>query len=40
VSVDAANGTVTAELAVTENGTVRRPDRVRLPITRIAVRFD
>ncbi|ATW87089.1 hypothetical protein halTADL_0272 [Halohasta litchfieldiae] len=40
VSVDAANGTVTAELAVAENGTVRRPDRVRLPITRIAVRFD
>jgi hypothetical protein len=40
VSYDATNGTVTAELAVESDGTIRRPDRVRLPITRVAVRFD
>lgn len=40
VSYDATNGTVSAELAVEADGTIRRPDRVRLPITRVAVRFD
>lgn len=40
VNYDATNETVTAELAVAEAGTIRRPDRVRLPITRVAVRFD
>lgn len=33
-------GQVTAELAVEKNGTVHRPQRVRLPVTHITVRFD
>lgn len=40
VSYDAANDTVTADLAVDRDGTIHHPEQARLPVTNIAVRFD
>jgi len=40
VSYDAATSTVTADLAINHDGTVRHPEQARLPVTNIAVRFD
>ena len=40
VSYDAANETVSADLAVDRDGTIHHPQQARLPITNIAVRFE